>query len=137
MIAAVIDCSAMVDMLWKGGAAAFDENEHFAECMLAAPHLIEPELLNAARNLAGPKNDGIEEAWQLVQEFDDVRLYRFEHENLRDFAWRVRDNMSPYDAMYVALARELEIPLITSDRRLAKTATNWCEVRLLSDLLEG
>ncbi|WP_345762134.1 type II toxin-antitoxin system VapC family toxin [Diaminobutyricibacter sp. McL0608] len=127
----------MIDMLWRGGAIAFDKNKHLADCMLAAPHLIEPELLNAARRLAGPKNYGIEDAWQLVIEFDHVRLYRFEHENLRDFAWRVRDNMSAYDAMYVALAKQLEVPLITSDARLAKTAKEWCEVRLLSELLEG
>ena len=137
MIAAVIDCSAMVDMLWRGGAVAFDENEHLADCMLAAPHLIEPELLNAARKLAGPKNFGIEDAHQLVTEFTYVPLTRFSHENLLNFAWRERDRLSPYDAMYVALAKFLEVPLITSDRRLAKTAASWCEVRLLSDLLEG
>ncbi len=137
MIAAVIDCSAMVDMLWRGGAAAFARNRHLADCMLAAPHLIEPELLNAARRLAGPNDYGIDDAWQLVIEFDHVRLTRFDHENLRDFAWSVRESVSPYDAMYVALAKQLEIPLITSDLRLAKTAKNWCEVRLLAELLEG
>jgi predicted nucleic acid-binding protein len=105
--------------------------------MLAAPHLIEPELLNAARKLAGPKNFGIEDARELVTEFTYVPLTRFSHENLRNFAWRERDRLSPYDAMYVALAKLLEIPLITSDRLLAKTAKNWCEVRLLSELLEG
>jgi predicted nucleic acid-binding protein len=137
MIAAVIDCSAVVDMLWRGGAAAFRENEHLADCMLAAPHLIEPELLSAARKLAGARNDGIEDARQLVREFEYVPITRYSHENLRNFAWRERDRLSPYDAMYVALAKLLEIPLITSDLRLAKTARSWCEVRLLNELLQG
>jgi predicted nucleic acid-binding protein len=34
-------------------------------------------------------------------------------------AWAMRDNVSPYDALYVALARALECPLLTADRRLA------------------
>jgi predicted nucleic acid-binding protein len=35
--------------------------------------------------------------------------------------------MSPYDAWYVALAERLDAPLVTLDRRLARTAGVRCE----------
>ncbi len=137
MIAAVIDCSAMVDMLWRGGASAFFENEHLHSTLLAAPHLIDPELVSAARRIAARQDDGFETAFQLIVEYSHVPVTLFEHANLRDFAWQVRDTISSYDAMYVALARDLRIPLITSDGRLAQAASNWCEVTVLDELLQG
>jgi predicted nucleic acid-binding protein len=42
--------------------------------------------------------------------------------------WTFRDNMSAYDASYVALAESLEVPLLTADQRLARAATPYCEV---------
>ena len=34
--------------------------------------------------------------------------------------WQLRDNLSAYDASYVALAEALDAVLLTADRRLAK-----------------
>lgn len=136
MIAAVVDCSALVDLLSRSGAAGISSNEHLQYCLLAAPQLIEPEMVNAARRLAGRQGINTAQAQRLLREYRDVDLMRFTHENLSDFAWRVRDNISPYDAMYVALARDLEIPLITSDAKLARAAQPWCTVLEVSDLLQ-
>jgi predicted nucleic acid-binding protein len=44
--------------------------------------------------------------------------------------WELRDAVSAYDAPYVALAESREITLVTSDSRLAKTATGYCRVEL-------
>lgn len=35
--------------------------------------------------------------------------------------WDLRDNLTGYDAAYVALARALGCPLLTTDRRLSRT----------------
>jgi len=39
--------------------------------------------------------------------------------SLAAVAWALRDNLSFYDALYVALAAALDAPLITADARLA------------------
>jgi predicted nucleic acid-binding protein len=44
--------------------------------------------------------------------------------------WELRNNVSPYDAWYVALAETLEVPLLTLDRRLAAASGPQCEFRL-------
>ena len=43
--------------------------------------------------------------------------------------WELRDNLSGYDAAYVAAAEHLEAPLVTTDKRLAAAPGLRCEVR--------
>jgi predicted nucleic acid-binding protein len=45
--------------------------------------------------------------------------------------WELRDNHTPYDAAYVALAEALEAPLLTADRRLARAPGTATEIQLL------
>lgn len=44
--------------------------------------------------------------------------------------WELRDNVSGYDAAYVAAAETYGCPLVTADTRLARTADLRCEIRL-------
>lgn len=46
--------------------------------------------------------------------------------------WELRENVSAYDASYVALAEAMDAALITSDRRLASAPGLRCEVELIS-----
>ena len=73
--------------------------------------------------------------WErVILAFYQLDIMRMEHEPLWAEAWRWRDNLSAYDAMYVALAHLLELPLVTADERLASVAARWCEVRRVSEL---
>ena len=134
MKAAVMDCSALVELLTRDGLLAFEQNPELAECILVAPHLLDPEFLSAMRRsaLKHPEQDGDRE--KAILAFYQLDIMRMEHEPMWAEAWRWRDNLSAYDAMYVALAYLLQLPLVTADEQLASVAARWCDVRSVSEL---
>jgi predicted nucleic acid-binding protein len=58
-------------------------------------------------------------------------LRRFPSRGLWIRAWDLRPNFSAYDALYVALAEQLEVPLLTADARLARAPGLRCSVELI------
>ena len=46
---------------------------------------------------------------------------RYRHGLLLPRVWDLRDNLTAYDASYVALAEGLEVPLVTCDGQLARS----------------
>jgi predicted nucleic acid-binding protein len=62
----------------------------------------------------------------------DMRLERAPHGPLMPRIWGLRDNLTPYDAAYVALAEALDTVLLTGDARLARAPGIHCEVELLT-----
>lgn len=134
MIAAVMDCSAMVELLTTEGLAPFEESGELADCILVAPHLLDPEFLSAVRRRSIGHPEEAQALEQVMLAFYRLEIMRMEHEPLWMEAWRWRENLSAYDAMYVALAHLLELPLVTADERLARAAEGWCEVRRVSEL---
>lgn len=46
-------------------------------------------------------------------------------------AYELRANVSPYDATYVALAEQLQCPLLTADRRLASAPGPRCAITVV------
>lgn len=67
-----------------------------------------------------------------VDDLAQMRIERVGHGSLLGRAWELRDNLSFYDALYVALAERLDAPLITFDARLAAAPGHAAEVVLLS-----
>ena len=62
----------------------------------------------------------------------DLPLRRAQHLPLLPRCWELRHNLTPYDAVYVALAEALEVALLTADARLARTNGIRCAVDVLS-----
>jgi predicted nucleic acid-binding protein len=59
-------------------------------------------------------------------------LQRASHRPLLARCWELRDNLTVYDAAYVALAEALPADLLTGDARLARAAGPRCHVEVLS-----
>jgi predicted nucleic acid-binding protein/plasmid stability protein len=66
------------------------------------------------------------EAQAAYRDLMQVRLELFSFEPFAERIWRLRHNMSCYDAWYVALAEALSLPLATLDRRLSSTSGPTC-----------
>jgi predicted nucleic acid-binding protein len=121
----VVDASVLVELLRDGGHAEVVEERLAAEeHTLWAPHLIDAEIGQALRRRvrSGDLDPGV--AGEAIWEIDELPIERVEHELLVHVAWALRDNVSFYDGLYVALAMMLGEPLLTFDARLARTGVD-------------
>ncbi len=66
-----------------------------------------------------------------VTDLAALSLDRMPHRPLLARCWELRDNLTPYDASYVALAERLGVTLVTADARLARAPGIRCDVEVL------
>ncbi|WP_448627676.1 type II toxin-antitoxin system VapC family toxin [Geodermatophilus sp. URMC 64] len=124
----VVDCSAVVDALT--GAPGVDLLvERLAAEDLHAPELLSYEMVAAVRSLVLGHRLSLGRADDVLTDFADLPIERWPADAaLRRRAFQLRDNLSAYDAAYVALAEALECPLVTRDRRLARSVGHGARV---------
>lgn len=129
----VIDCSALVDTLIREDATGDAARERVRGTRLHAPHLIDAEVGQVLRRKV--------RGGQIPKPFAPGRLraarvavaQRYPHTPLLDAAWQLHENVSFYDALYVALAARLRLPLVTTDGKLTDTPVELpCRVELVS-----
>ncbi|MGA2019715.1 MAG: type II toxin-antitoxin system VapC family toxin [Candidatus Sulfotelmatobacter sp.] len=116
----VLDASAAIDWLLQTSVGQQIENRIYSRReSLHAPHLLDLEIAQVLRRLvreglvSGPRAD------QAIQDLLDLRVTRYPHFVFLPHIWRLRDNLSAYDAAYVALTKKLGATLVTRDARLA------------------
>jgi predicted nucleic acid-binding protein len=116
----VIDASATIEVLLRTPLAGPIEERMFAPGqMLHAPHLIDVEIAQVLRRYEGEGLVSPARCREAFQDLADFPLARYSHEILLDRVWELRRNLTAYDAVYVALAEALDVPLLTRDRRIA------------------
>ena len=127
----VIDASVIVTALADDGPDGERHRARLAGERLAAPHLLDVEVLSAWRRRAA--GGGLDERrMQLAR--DDLRslpIRRVPHLPLLERCWELRANLTTYDAAYVALAELIGAPLVTLDPRLADAPGPTCSIELL------
>jgi predicted nucleic acid-binding protein len=114
----VIDASAVVDLLiGSDHAPEIRRLIDGAKTVLAPDHL-NGETLSALRRL---ERRGLpsRRATQAIADLKALPVRRVPSTPLLDRAWTLRENVKPFDAIYVALAQALRCPLLTADSRLA------------------
>ena len=120
----VLDASAAVDWLLQTPAGERIEQRIYARPHAQAEtlhtvHLIDVEFAQVLRRLVREGTLAPNRAAEAIEDLTALRVTRYAPVVLLDRIWRLRHNLSAYDAAYVALAEELRAPLITRDRRLA------------------
>lgn len=127
----VVDASVIVAGLADDGPDGDRARDRLRGEDLVAPHLIDLEILSAWRRVAA-KGDLDERRFGLaVHDLVDMPLHRIPHWPLLARCWQLRDNLSTYDAVYVALAETLGLTLVTADARLARAPGTTCQVEVL------
>jgi predicted nucleic acid-binding protein len=115
----VIDTSAVLAALAERTPDAALVKRLADDGDLHAPHLIDIEILQALRGLERAGKLSADRAADIRTDLADLAIMRYGHEPLADRVWALRDNLTAYDAVFVALSEALEAPLVTCDARLA------------------
>ncbi len=128
----VVDASALLEFLLQTSLGARVEARLFRdEDELHTPHLLDVEIVQGLRRLVRTGEVSSGRAEDVIADLTDLDLHRHAHLDLLDRAWKLRDNISAYDAMYVALAEAIEAPIITCDSPLAKAPGHRARIEVI------
>lgn len=123
----VVDASVAISGLLNHGTA----RQLLANDQLHAPHLIDSEVVSALRRQVAAGLVGAEDGWGALDVWRRLGITRYAVQPLLARVWELRDNVSAYDAGYVALAESLGCVLVTADARLSQAPGIRCAVTLL------
>jgi predicted nucleic acid-binding protein len=124
----VLDASAAVALLADTGPAGVWVKNCVSGAMLAAPDIMPYEAANTLRRHAIAGKLDASAATLFHEDLNAMPFDLFPYLALAGRMWRLRDNLTIYDAAYVALAEYLGVPLVTLDTRLAGAAGMCCAV---------
>ncbi len=115
----VIDASIVVDLLARARAEPLEKLLFAPDTLLAAPEILDVEVLNALRKLDRSGAIPASRLNDLPLLISALRIRKYRHASLLNGIWSLRHNLTAYDAAYVTLARALDAALVTRDERLA------------------
>lgn len=123
----VVDASAALSALLNAGPA----RRVLAGEQLHAPHLIDTEVASGLRRRVALEQLGAGAGWTALDTFRRLGMTRYPVAALLDRVWELRDDLSAYDASYVALAELLDCNLLTADARLGRAPGVRCAITVV------
>jgi predicted nucleic acid-binding protein len=128
----VIDASALVEFLLQTMLGTRVEERLFRNGdEFHTPHLADVEVVQSIRRLVRQGELTAGRAAEAIADLTDFDLHRHPHVDLLGRVWKLRDNISAYDAVYVALAEALDATIITCDGRLATSPGHRARIELI------
>ena len=126
----VLDASVGVTALTAPGSPAADLVSG-DDAVFHVPSIFDAEVLSALHGLVrGGKFDGTAAA-ELVADLLVLPVDRWHMSPLLPRMWELRDNLTPYDAAYVALAELTGAVLVTGDERITASPGARCEIQII------
>lgn len=127
----VVDASVLAVALADDGADGDAARERLRGEELFAPELLDLEVLSVVRGQMSAGALDARRAELALSDLSAIPIKRAPQLSLLRRCWELRDNLTIYDASYVALAEALDVLLLTGDRRLARASGPRCAVELL------
>jgi len=128
----VVDACVLASALGDDGLDGDQARSRLAGEDLAAPELIDLEVSSVLRRLVPTGKLPARRAELALADLVALPLRRVPQRPLLWRCWALRDNLTTYDAAYVALAEMLGVTLVTADASLSKASGLGCEVQLLA-----
>jgi predicted nucleic acid-binding protein len=128
----VVDASALLEFLLQTPLGVEVEARLFRDDdELHAPHLVDVEITQGLRRLVRAGEVPFGRAEDAIVDLADLDLHRHPHVDLLGRAWKLRDNITAYDAMYIALAEALDASIVTCDGPLAKAPGHQVRIEVV------
>ena len=123
----VVDASAALTSLLNDGPA----RAAFGRERLHAPYLLDSEVASGLRRRVLAGQLGAADGWNALNTMRRLGMTRYPAHTLAERVWQLRENLSAYDATYVALAEALGCDLLTADARLTRSPGIRCSVTVV------
>ena len=127
----VADASAMLEMLLRTSRAEAIEEHYLREKGFCAPHLLDLEVAQVLRRYCASGELSYDRAKEALLDLQNLGIYRYAHKRLLDRIWALCQNVTAYDAVYIALAESLSASLLTCDSRLPKVSEHGVVIELV------
>ena len=129
----VVDASVLAPALADDGSDGDRSRARLHGEALAGPELVDLEVASVLRGAVRSGNLDARRSRQALADLEALPLRRVPHLPLLPRVWELRDNLTPYDASYVALSEFLGAPLLTADAPLTRAPGIRCKVELIGD----
>ena len=127
----VVDASVLATALADDGADGALARARLRDQPLAGPGLVDLEVSSVLRRLVLSGQLSVDRAEQALHDLTAIPLQRAPHLPLLARCWSRSNNVSVYDAAYVALAEHLDSVLVTADVKLSTAPGLRCVVEVL------
>lgn len=127
----IVDASVIAPALADDDADGARARSRLQGERLMAPEVLDLEVVSVIRKafLGGALTR--RRAGLALADLIDLNLERVSHRPMLARIWELRQNLTPYDAAYVALAETINATLVTADRRLSRAPGLRCTIEYL------
>ena len=129
----VLDASALLEFLLQTPlgtrveARLFRDGDEFH-----SPHLVDVEVAQGLRRLVRTGEVSRHRAADAIADLTDFDLHRHPHLDFLNRAWKSRENVTAYDAMYIALGEALDAPIVTCDAPLGRAPGHRTHIEVIA-----